>query len=433
MVILDLLKSLRTTPKAEANMVSFSTNEGKRVGKSDVNMLRFWAEHSEWVRAAINVRKDQVSSAEWDIVPFDPNVSVDNVRLAKRIRKLFETPNPRTDSFRSFIEPVIEDILVLDAGCIEKVPNLKNEVSEIWPVDGGKIKVSRLWDGSPVEPRYYYYPSPYFVSEKDAIAFVNRWMIYVMSNPRSYSVIGLAPLETLKLTIDSELSGSQYNRRQVTSAAPDGALYLGDDVNAEQRQEFKAYWDSEVAGKGAMAFISGSKNPTFIPFRSSNRDMQFLEWQIYLVRKIAAVFQLSPQDLGVTFDINRATSEVQSEMTEDRGLRPLLGLIQDYLTREIVWDEGFGGPDNNLAFRFTRLNLKETTSKAQIDKLALAGVPWKTVNEARVADGREPLGPEFDQLIMSTPVGAVSLTDIPTVREAMGDRASAAPPTGASK
>ena len=78
------------------------------------------------------------------------------------------------------------------------------------------------------------------------------------------------------------------------------------------------------------------------------------------------------------------------EMTEDRGLRPLLALAQDYFTREIVWDRSFGGNRNNLAFRFTRLNIKESMSKANINKLALANMPWKSVNEARLDEGRAP-------------------------------------------
>jgi hypothetical protein len=145
--------------------------------------------------------------------------------------------------------------------------------------------------------------------------------------------------------------------------------------------------------------------------------MQFLEWQIYLVRKIAAVFGLTPQDLGVTYDVNRSTSETQSEQTENRGVRPLMSLVQDYFTREIVQDPAFGGSENNLAFRFLTLNIKENTAKANINKLALASVPWKTVNEARIDDGREPLGPEYDQLMMVTPTGAVTLSDVPTARE----------------
>ena len=254
----------------------------------------------------------------------------------------------------------------------------------------------------------------------------------MMMNPRTYTPVGLSPLETLKSTIDAELGGHEYNKRQVTAAAPDGMIDLGEGVRPEQVDQFKSYWLAEVAGKGAMAFLGGTKNPSFIPFRTSNRDMQFLEWQNYLVRKIAAVFGLSPQDLGITFDVNRSTSEVQSEHTEDRGLRPLLALIQDYFTREVVWDPANGGPENNLAFRFTRLNLKETLQKAQINKLALAGSPWKTINEARKQDGYEPLGPEYDNLIMGTPVGAVNLEEVPSAQDAL-DSKKPSPATGPSR
>lgn len=404
----------KTSPSRIPSASALAWQEPSRVGKSNVTLFRNWAEHSEWVRAAINVRKTQISSAEWDIVPFNKEEPRVSEQLRKQIKDLFDSPNARADSFRSFIEPIIEDILVLDAGVIEKVRNLRGQVSELYYVDGGRIKVSSMWDGSSTEePRYWWYPDG-----QPRASFRNDEMIYIMSNPTTYRSVGLSPMETLKSTIDSELLGSQYNNRQVQNAAPDGLLDLGEGARPEQVDQFKSYWSAEVSGKGAMAFLGGSKNAKFIPFRNSNRDMQFLEWQTYLVRKIAAVFALSPQDLGITFDINRSTADVQQEQSEDRGLRPLLALIQEYLTREIVWDEGFGGPGNNLAFRFTRLNLKESLSRAQMYKLGLAGVSWMTVNEARVADGRQPLfGEQYDQLMVITPTGAVTLDDVPSARE----------------
>jgi hypothetical protein len=212
---------------------------------------------------------------------------------------------------------------------------------------------------------------------------------------------------------------------------------LGEGVTKEQVREFRQFFESEIAGKGAIGFIGGTKGGKWIPFRTTNRDMQFLEWQIYLVRKIAVVMGLTPQDLGVTFDINRSTSEIQLQVSEDRGLRPLMSTIQDYITEEVVWDPSFGG-ENNLAFRFVALNLKETSAKANINKLALAGTPWKTVNEARIEDGREPLkGDQFDSLIMVTPTGAVSLDELPSAQEvhdaqarARTDSASPKPPAG---
>ena len=426
MGLIDFLAKRRATPKrvpsAAATML---TTQGK-VHKAHAALYRNWAEHSEWIRAAINIRRQQVSSAEWDIVAFDPDVNVDNRRLQKKIKRLFDRPNPAMDSFRSFIEPIVEDILVLDAGCIEEVRSLRGETVELWAVDGAQVRVSSTWDGDPDEYRYFWYPDGF-----ERAKWLNSELVYIMENPRTYLPVGLSKLETLKLTIDAELSGHEYNRRQVAQAAPDGIFDLGEGIRPEQVEEFESYWHSEIAGRGATAFIGGSKGAKFIPFRASNRDMQFLEWQVFLVRKIAAVFGLSPQDLGLTMDVNRANAEQQAENTEDRGLRPLLALLQDYLTREIVWDEAFGGPDNNLAFRFTRLNLKESVNKAKINELALARVPWKTINEARKEDGREPIGPDGDVLMFNTSTGVVKLEDVPTAREVLEAKKPAPPPAGA--
>jgi len=414
-----LTRSYRTSPKnlPPGGTAALVMQDKGRVAKASVGLFRNWSEHSEWIRAVTSVRKSQVSSAEWDIVPFNHKKPYDELQ-AQKLRDLFDRPNPMVESFRSWVEPIIEDILILDAGVVEKERTLGGGLAALHAVDGGKIKVSTIWDGDPDEPRYWWVPHPQY-----EVPFANDDMVYVMANPRTYSVLGLSPLETLKETIDAELSGSLYNHRQVTQAAPDGMLDLGEGARPEKVEEFKSYWLHEVAGKGAMAFIGGTKGAKFVPFRSSNRDMQYNEWLEYLVRKICAVYLISPQDIGMSFDINRSEGEVQQEMTEDQGLRPLLALVQDYFTREVVWDKSLGGPENNLAFRFTRLNIKESMSKAKINDLALAGMPYKSVNEARIDEGRAPIGDAddesnpFNKLMANTPPGLVLLEDIPTARE----------------
>jgi HK97 family phage portal protein len=434
-VISNLLtRSYRTSPKnLPPGSSTLVFQERGRVGKSSGALFRNWAEHSEWVRAAVNIRKAQVSSAEWDVVAFDTTKPF-NTSMQNELRDLFQRPNAAVESFRSWVEPILEDILVLDAGVVEKERNLGGGIAALHAVDGAKIKISTVWDGEPDEPRYWWVPTPQY-----EVPFRNSDLVYIMANPRTYSVMGLSPLETLKMALDAEINGSLYNTRQVTNAAPDGLLDLGESARPEQIEKFQSYWLSEVAGKGAMAFIGGTKGAKFVPFRGSNREMQYQEWLMYLVRKIAAVYGISPQDLGLTFDINRSTSETQMEMTEDRGLRPLLALVQDYLTREIVWDDSFGGTKNNLAFRFTRLNIKESMSNANINKLALAGMPWKPVNEARVDEGRPPIGdpndPEnpYNKLMANTPLGVVVLDDLPSAREVSIDNKQPTAETGQSK
>jgi hypothetical protein len=410
--------SPRRLPQAAAAVVYHDTDR-HRQGKANVRLFRHWAEHSEWIRAAIKIRKGQVSQAEWVIAPID-HTKPWSISLQERIHSVFATPNPSQASFRGFIEKVVEDILVLDAGCIEKEFTLRGQVGQLWDVDGGTIKVSTIWDGEPEDPRYFWYPDHQMRG-----SLLNRELLYIMDNPATYRVVGLAPLETLKLAVDSELGASAYNDRQMRAPTPDGMLDLGEGARPDQVGRFKDFWRAEVAGLGALAIIGGTKGAKFTGFRQNNRDAQFMEWQEYLVRKIAAVFQLAPMDLMLERDVNRSTGEVQKENTDDRGFRPLLGLVSDFLTREVVWDEGFGGPDNNLGFTFTALNLRESLARAQINRYATGGLSWKTLNEARRDDGRPPLGDPndennpYNQLLVNTSRGLVRVEDIPTAREMM--------------
>ena len=78
--------------------------------------------------------------------------------------------------------------------------------------------------------------------------------------------------------------------------------------------------------------------------------MQFDEW-MSSVRVLCAVFHISPQDLGFTFDINKSTGEVQQENTESNGALPS-SRWQDFMTAEVCQDPMFGGIANNIKFQF---------------------------------------------------------------------------------
>ena len=420
-IVAEIGKALRTSPKRDpiaSSAAAVTTNSGQ-IGKVNVSLFRQWSRGSEWVRAAINIRNNQIATAEWDIVPVDENKRWSK-RLQAQLQELFDQPNPEDRNFPTFAMKVVEDILTLDAGTIEKERSLDGVVRRMWSVDGGKVKVNALWDGDPNEPRFYWYPL-YHGDPKDAVPFKAADMPYIMANPTSYLPIGISPLETLKYTVDAMLMGDEYNVRQIRSAAPDGMIDLGEGAGDKQVDAFKRYWAAEVMGKGAMAFVGGTKGAKFHQFRQSNRDMQFLEFQTWYVRKLAAVYGLSPQDLGLTMDINRANAEQQAEQSEDRGQRPLMALLQDSFTREIVWDDSFGGRDNNLCFVFKRLNLKESKTKAEINEIAVGGAGWKTIDEARMDDGRPPIGGKLGtSLIMRLSNGVVLLDDsVPTAGELM--------------
>jgi hypothetical protein len=321
------------------------------------------------------------------------------------------------------IEMAVEDILVVDAGSIEKVRNRlgSGQPVELWPIDGGEVWVSKVWDGDPEEPRYFWRPWP---GTKDVASYTNNELIYMVQRPSTARVIGLSSVEILVGVIEAELFGQEFNVRNLTTAGGEGIFDLGENARPDQVEKFQRYWLADIAGKGATAFWGGTRGAKWIPFRNNNRDMQYLEFQEYMVKKTAAVFEMHPQDLGLTAEVNKATSQVLDQQTDERGARRLLKLVQNHLTREVVWDEQFGGRDNNLAFRFTRLNLKQSLQVAQIEEIALGKVAKRSVNEMRMESGLEPYDEEhFNWPMAQTAVGFVSLKDVPTAREMMESKA----------
>lgn len=429
--VVELIRGLRASPKKTPNAgYTVAFTDSKKVGKPGVKLFRQWSRESTWVRAAIDIRKGQVSAADWDIVPRDPARGYSK-RLQQALRDKFDTPNPRDESFQTMIEMAVEDILVVDAGAIEKVRNLRGEIMEMWPVDGGEIRVSKVWDGDPAEDRYFWWPDP---GTKEVAAYTNDEMIYMMQRPSTARVVGLSNLEVLKAVVDAELLGQDFNYRQLSTAAGDGIFDLGETARPEQVEKFSRYWLAEIAGKGATAFWGGTRGAKWIPFRPNNQDMQFLQYQEYMVKKVAAVFEMHPQDLGLTAEVNKATAEVLDQQTDERGARRLLKLVQNHLTREIVWDASFGGRANNLAFRFTRLNMRESLAGAKIEQIELGAVASESINAIRMRKGLEPFAEDhFNYPMAQSSVGFVSLKDVPTAREVMESKESQAPaPAGAA-
>lgn len=452
------------TPRAEqpqARKVGTAViNTIQPVGKKDVRLYRAWADQNEWIRAAIDHRKTQVSQAKYDISPIDPKQSYDEeTRL--EILSLFARPNTKTDSFRGFIEPVIEDLLVLDAGSIENVRNGKGVPAQLWPVDGAQIRLDPLWTGQDMsKPRYFWFPvGPSSVQigqmSGSSVGLLDKELLYIMQNPATWRVVGFSALETLRETIESEIMASRYNKAQVSQAPPHGVIDLGEDATPENVDQFERYWRTEIAGYKSTAVIGGTKDAKFISFAKSNKDMQFLQWQTYLIRKITAVFGISPQDLGVTFDVNRANAQEQANISEDRGLKPLLHLLETQFNREVVmefarqkakakfWrgemthkemrmahaltyldarehpdvfktaakiDNGNAG-FFNLQFHFQIPSSRSIATRASIHKSELGSLPWLTVNEVRAEELLPPVE-GGDKIIVMTPMGPVRLEAI---------------------
>ncbi|MGA7459651.1 MAG: phage portal protein, partial [Candidatus Korobacteraceae bacterium] len=202
--------------------------------------LRRFAE-TPIARKAINTIKDRIAGMAWRIQPRrgrSPEESpargdftTDGLTMlpsaAERIAALtlnFEQPNPE-DSFRSFIEQILEDVLVGGFGAIEL--DLTGDPARpltMWPVDGGSIRIRTDWDGNPASPHYVQQTLLTFDPEK-TISLADEELSYIRLNARSYTPFGLGKLEVAFETIHEFLCAHRFASRLASNSVVQYALW----------------------------------------------------------------------------------------------------------------------------------------------------------------------------------------------------------------
>ena len=347
---------------------------------------RAFADRNEWCRAAICRLKDKVARAEHEILPIDPDKPY-NQRIQAEIAYLIENPNPMGTSWRGFIEPVCEDLLVLGRAGWEYVPNWRGWPVALYPFNAEYMRINPEWDGTkPRDPRYFWIPVP-----REVLPLRNDEVTMMLLNPSTWREDGLSPIDTLKDAIEADESGNEYVRTMLKKYPPPGWLHLGASAGPRQVRSVSDKLETDVLGSGGMLVTGGLDSPTFTSlWNGTSRENELMEWSKYFAHKICSVFGLSPQDIGLTFDVNKSTAESQEGISAEGGYKSLLLLIEEYINREVIGK--FGTPETlNLHFAFKELTAKDKLKQIQWVKEATGGVPIMLMNEGRREMDLEPL------------------------------------------
>lgn len=346
-------------------------------------MLRHFAHTNEWIRVAIDRRKQQISQANWHIARIDDPNEKPDPRVVKAVGELFRYVNPKRESLRSLLDQVLEDLLVLDAGVIEIDKALGGAIKGLFAVDGATIAPDPNWDGTDQKAvRYRQY-----IDDNVYASWRNDEMIYMMASPMTTSSIGWSKVETLIRIIEAELYGEDFDYDMLRQTAPAGVLQVGGLPDA-QVKEFRAYYDEEIAGSRDIAIIGdggdGEGELKFVSFTRSPAEMQRAEYKKWLATKIAAVFQMDLGVFNLTEQIHKSIGEKQERLTDD-GHIALAKLVEEYFTREIVWQF-----DENHAFRFSDLNDHDAITRGKLDEQYIR-IGALTPNEIRARAGFKPV------------------------------------------
>lgn len=373
---------LGMSPGMGAVLMPFrSSGVTNAVPKPTAGNLRRLAEMPA-ARRAINCIKDRIACMEWRIEA-RPSAGqegdFDRAQRAQALTMAFILPN-ETDSFRTLIEPVVEDVLVGGFGAMEVELGEAGLPVRMYGVDGATIQVNPEWDGDPETPRYAQVTAR--AGAEGRTLLLDRELMYVRLNPRSHSVFGLGKMEVAFETINSFLSAHRYAGKLASNATVQYALWL-QDRTPEQHERLTRWWQEEVEGSGRVPVLSSEQPPEVIRLAGGTDAELRMVWQQFLLSMIANAFDLPAMLLGVTHDVNRSTAQELADEAFQNAVVPLAKLIADYLTRDVI-AKRLGWKD--LRFVWSELESRDEATEVSIQmQLLNAGV--LSVDEVRAMRG----------------------------------------------
>lgn len=313
-------------------------------------------------RGAINVIKKGITKLNWSVAAINEHESEQYRELCKIIERSLLKPNPG-DTFRSWIEQLVEDMLVCSAGSSEVLrAGDPLRPFRMYPVDTFSVDLYPEWDGKSTSYRYAQRVNGQHIHLKSSE------LMYIRMNPRSNTPFGLSPLEIVWESAESFISAHRSAGRQTAGAGRRKLINLGKGAGENSVKAFRSYWENEVMGRGVDPIIGG-ENPSVHDLGATDDKALFLEWQRFLIEIVAISFDISPKKLGQTKDVNRSTADSEDEDTEDT-VQSIAENIVEHINNHII--DGIFGMGGVLEFKFHyATSLKDRKLKADIDAIYL--------------------------------------------------------------
>ena len=383
-----------TLPYASMALLGQPTRTGQPLYKPVPRNLRAFA-RTPIARRAINTIKNPISQLDWDVVPVNgvkPNS--ETRRQCAVVKACLDSPNT-DDSFRTLLEQVVEDVLC-GAGAVEmQVTGNPDRPLWMWAADGLTINVFPNWSGQATEARYAQSVNaggPF--SAGQSVLLRNDELIYIRPNICSATPFGLGPLEVAFLDIERLLGVGAFAGNVASNARPSIMLDLGESTDESMIAKFRAYWRNQVEGQGEMP-ITGmtsigadgkTRGPSAIRLYPEGDAATFLQYQEMLCRRVAAAFDISPQNLGLEADVNRNTAEVAEDRDMRHAIKPCADLIAEHVNREAIHGRlGF----SQIELQWKGMEREDELASAQVDKLRYE-TNSVTPNEMRQRRGEPP-------------------------------------------
>ena len=359
----------------------------KRSGELSYSQMYEFYRKNEWVRSCVDLIVGTCSKTKVKVVPVnaDEEITPETQKHIEEVEALIHNPNKRDESFEMLRRKILKDILIYDAGALEIVYQ-GEKPAELCDLPGDRMRISVDENGYYNEEAFYLIPKlkPGETWKKDnAVPFSQEEVIYFMQNPRAGGVYGLSPIESLVNSIEADLNAGEYNANFfLNNAEPSGIINLKGLPKAELTR-FKNFWkqDLKTYKNAHKIFITNiEKGIEWLKTSENAKDMQFMEYQKWLLQKILTVYRVKPFVLGI---IDETTGKLNSAEQwiafKESAIDPLLSMEAYLYTTKLI-NAGFGYDD--VKIEFESIDIRDESAEAErAVKLVTSGI--MTINEVR--------------------------------------------------
>lgn len=316
--------------------------------------------------------------------------------------------DPNRDDFQSFIRKLVKDSLIYDQVPMERTwatppdtPPNKDVLDHVRLLDAPGFVY--LVDSSGRRKRYGKVYGQ-VVEGKLARKFDTREMGVFIRN-RSTDILsygyGRSELESALREIFSQENTEQFNDRFFTNGGTVRGILNVKTSGQSGRlalEGFKRNWRSGATGINASWTIPmmTADDIKFVNLTPEAQDMQFEKWFNYLTNVICAIYSIDPSEIGMSNrggttgsksnSLNESNNKDKISTSKDKGLTPLLKLIANFITNEIIYRIA----GKNYVFEFVGGDIQNRMQEASLDEQKVGS--YLTVNEIRASRGYKTLG-----------------------------------------
>jgi hypothetical protein len=146
-------------------------------------------------------------------------------------------------------------------------------------------------------------------------------------------------------------AGDDYNYALLTEVIPQGLLNLGPGFDKEKAMEWRDAWQAaRQSGKlEDIGLLWGTDKAEFIRLTQPLTEQPFQHMSYWYLTIVTATYEMSPLDIGFMTQLNtKAAAEQQAELSKNKGLGHLLGVLSYGVGRWILPSKTKGKPGLKL-------------------------------------------------------------------------------------